>query len=64
MLLIIGDIFIAVLSLIGDIFIAVLSLNDSKKKEKRTVRSGIRTHAHRSGLRPERSALVKYDPMF
>ena len=24
---------------------------------KNTVRSGIRTHAHRSGLRPERSAL-------
>ena len=28
------------------------------KPEKKTlVRSGIRTHAHRSGLRPERSAL-------
>ena len=28
-----------------------------KKKAKVVVRSGIRTHAHRSGLRPERSAL-------
>ena len=27
------------------------------KNEKKFVRSGIRTHAHRSGLRPERSAL-------
>ena len=27
------------------------------KKFKTFVRSGIRTHAHRSGLRPERSAL-------
>ena len=26
-------------------------------REKMFVRSGIRTHAHRSGLRPERSAL-------
>ena len=26
-------------------------------KQKDFVRSGIRTHAHRSGLRPERSAL-------
>ena len=26
-------------------------------KEMENVRSGIRTHAHRSGLRPERSAL-------
>lgn len=25
--------------------------------EKKDVRSGIRTHAHKSGLRPERSAL-------
>ena len=27
------------------------------RKQKYFVRSGIRTHAHRSGLRPERSAL-------
>ncbi len=27
------------------------------KKKRVIVRSGIRTHAHRSGLRPERSAL-------
>jgi hypothetical protein len=32
-----------------------LMLNRLKKKT--VVRSGIRTHAHRSGLRPERSAL-------
>ena len=29
----------------------------TKEKKNSTVRSGIRTHAHRSGLRPERSAL-------
>ena len=34
----------------------MLQLSDQKSK-KRIVRSGIRTHAHRSGLRPERSAL-------
>ena len=28
-----------------------------KEIMKKYVRSGIRTHAHRSGLRPERSAL-------
>ena len=28
-----------------------------KVEKKKFVRSGIRTHAHRSGLRPERSAL-------
>ena len=28
-----------------------------EKSQKLVVRSGIRTHAHRSGLRPERSAL-------
>ena len=31
--------------------------NIRKKNKKNIVRSGIRTHAHRSGLRPERSAL-------
>ena len=30
---------------------------DDFEAAKRVVRSGIRTHAHRSGLRPERSAL-------
>ena len=34
-----------------------LSENAYSWVEKRCVRSGIRTHAHRSGLRPERSAL-------
>ena len=30
---------------------------EDKMKKYHDVRSGIRTHAHRSGLRPERSAL-------
>ena len=34
-----------------------LILTLSISRFKKFVRSGIRTHAHRSGLRPERSAL-------
>ena len=33
------------------------TLVGKKDRVKTYVRSGIRTHAHRSGLRPERSAL-------
>lgn len=36
---------------------ACLSSGSTPLRGKRYVRSGIRTHAHRSGLRPERSAL-------
>ena len=40
-----------------DIFLLATHHSNSQKGPKRLVRSGIRTHAHRSGLRPERSAL-------
>ena len=40
-----------------DIFLLATHYSNSQKRPKRLVRSGIRTHAHRSGLRPERSAL-------
>ena len=33
------------------------SVVHGSRTQKKYVRSGIRTHAHRSGLRPERSAL-------
>ena len=36
---------------------ATLLSIEIRLKQKGFVRSGIRTHAHRSGLRPERSAL-------
>ena len=36
---------------------SLLASNHRLVEEKSFVRSGIRTHAHRSGLRPERSAL-------
>ena len=37
--------------------VAIIAFRLGEKGPKRLVRSGIRTHAHRSGLRPERSAL-------
>ena len=51
----------------GSLESTIPTLND-----KTLVRSGIRTHAHRSGLRPERSALDRsailtlshYEPSF
>ena len=37
--------------------ITLMRKKKKKKKEKNNVRSGIRTHAYKSRLRPERSAL-------
>ena len=38
-------------------FCSLFGCNKPRANQKVFVRSGIRTHAHRSGLRPERSAL-------